>query len=230
MFSNNNLHRTREEGIAQEENEEEEEETYDDDDNEEDDQVDDDSEEIPDLVPRDEIDSDSGDDTENETDEDTEDEIRVRALPNMVPLPLMQLVNIYQDKYERNEDETRSIYEGVENEVETRSTSTSTETVEMPRNINGWTIGNVSDRYFRADHESSSSELNQVSYGRNIVSSQFPTLGRSHAAFERRLRALRRRMGLTHREYVQMIQYYLDNPELIHRWEEQNSHDDDRNE
>ncbi|GFH56999.1 predicted protein [Chaetoceros tenuissimus] len=38
--------------------------TYDDDDNhEEDDQVDDDSEEIPDLVPRDEIDSNSGDDT-----------------------------------------------------------------------------------------------------------------------------------------------------------------------
>ncbi|GFH57000.1 predicted protein [Chaetoceros tenuissimus] len=147
----------------------------------------------------------------------------------MVPLPLVQLVNFYEEKYKRNEDETRSIYEGVENEDETRSVSTATETVEITRNRNGWTIRRpLMGQYFRAaDHESSSSELNQVSEGRNIVSSQFPTLGRSHAAFERRLRALRRRMGLTHREYVQMIQYYLDNPELIHRWEEQNSHDDE---
>ena len=71
MSANNNLHSTSEESKAQEENEEEEE-TYDDNTSEqEDDHVDDDSEEIPELVPRDESISNSGDDTENETDEDT---------------------------------------------------------------------------------------------------------------------------------------------------------------
>jgi hypothetical protein len=157
MSANNNLHRTSEESKAQEENEDEEE-TYDDDTSEdEEDHVDDDSEEIPELVPRDESISNSGDDTENETDEDTEDEIRVRALPSMMLLPLVQLVNIYEKKY-KNENETRSVY-------------TSPETVDVTRIINGWTIGRpLMDLYWRPPHHESPSIENQLSYGRNIDS------------------------------------------------------------
>lgn len=157
MSANNNLHRTSEESKAQEENEEEEE-TYDDDTSEEDDHVDDDSEEIPELVPRDESISNSGDDTENETDEDTEDEIRVRVLPSMMLLQLVQLEYIYEEKYKKNEDETRSVY-------------TSPETVDVIRILNGWTLGRpLMDLYFRPHHESPSIEFNQLSYGRNIDS------------------------------------------------------------
>lgn len=163
MSANNNLHRTSEEEKAQEENEEEEE-TYDEDDDgeEEDDHVDDDSsEEIPELIPpRGDTISDS-DDTENETDEDTEEEIRVRVLPSMMLLQLVQTDYIYYEKkYERNEDETRSVYP-------------SPETVDVVRIINGWTLGRpLMDQYFRSHHESPSIEFNQLSYGRNIDSDE----------------------------------------------------------
>ena len=117
----------------------------------EDDHVDDDSEEIPDLVFRDEsISSNSGDDTdtENETDEDTEDEIRVRVLPSM--MLVLQL----------NEDETRSVY------------TSPFETPDPIRILHGWTLGRpLMDLYFRPPHhESPSIEFNQLSYGRNIDS------------------------------------------------------------
>ncbi|GFH45931.1 predicted protein [Chaetoceros tenuissimus] len=135
MSANNNLHRTSEEGKAQEENEDEEE-TYDDDSSsEEDGHVDDDSEDIPELIPpRDDTISDS-DDTENETDEDANDEIRVYALPSVIPLQLR-----WGDVYEEED----------ENEEETRSVSTSNETIEMIRNIDGW-IGRplMGRQYFR---------------------------------------------------------------------------------
>lgn len=129
MSANNNLHRTSEEGKAEEENEEEEE-TYDDDSS-----VDDDSEELPALIPpRDDSFSDS-DDTENETDEDVKDEIRVYALPSMMPLQL-RWGNVYEEEDE-NEDETGSV----------------TSLSDTIRNINGWTIGRpLMDRYFRNPH------------------------------------------------------------------------------